>query len=181
SADATAATHRPLGVSTRPAGAYYPAYLDFVRRTLRRDYREQDLTEAGLRVHTSLDPRAQDQAELALERELARLDRSAKHPQGALEGAAVVTSPQSGEVIAIVGGRNVGYAGSDRALDARRPMGSLVKPFIYLTALESGRYNAATVVQDAPIDVKLANGTHWRPENFTRQVYGAVPVVRALA
>src|SRR4029077_15650197 len=55
------------------------------------------------------------------------------------------------------------------------------KPFIYLTALESGRYNAATVVQDAPIDVKLANGAHWRPENFTHQVYGAVPVVRALA
>ena len=179
--EAAAAARAPLGVTSRPAGAYYPAYLDFVRRTLRRDYHEQDLTEVGLRVYTSLDPRAQDQAELALERELARLDRSAKHPQGALEGAAVVTSPQSGEVIAIVGGRNVGYDGFDRALDARRPMGSLVKPFIYLTALESGRYNAATVVQDAPIDVKLANGTHWRPENFTRQVYGAVPVVRALA
>ncbi len=68
----------------------------------------------------------------------------------------MVTSPQSGDVIAIVGGRDVGYDGFDRALDARRPMGSLVKPFIYLTALESGRYNAATVVQDAPVDVKLA-------------------------
>ena len=68
----------------------------------------------------------------------------------------VVTSPQSGDVIAIVGGRNVGYDGFDRALDARRSMGSLVKPFIYLTALESGRYNAATVVQDAPVDLKLA-------------------------
>jgi penicillin-binding protein 1B len=180
-ADSTAATRAPLGVTTRPAGAYYPAYLDFVRRTLRRDYHEQDLTEAGLRIYTSLDPRAQDQAERSLERELARLDHLGKHPQAALEGAAVVTSPQSGEVIAIVGGRNVGYDGFDRALDARRPMGSLVKPFIYLTALESGRYNAATVVQDAPVDVKLANGAHWRPENFTRQVYGPVPVVRALA
>ena len=62
-------------------------------------------------------------------------------------------------MIAIVGGRDVGYDGFDRALDAHRSMGSLVKPFIYLTALESGRYNAATVVQDAPVDVKLANGT----------------------
>ncbi len=70
----------------------------------------------------------------------------------------VVTAPQSGDVIAIVGGRDVGYDGFDRALDAHRPMGSLVKPFIYLTALESGRYNAATVVQDAPVDVKLADG-----------------------
>ncbi len=179
--EAGVAARRPLGVTARPAGAYYPAYLDFVRRTLRRDYREQDLTEAGLRIYTSLDPRAQDQAEHALERELARLDRLHKSPGAALEGAVVVTAPQSGEVIAVVGGRDVGYDGFDRALDAHRPMGSLVKPFIYLTALESGHYNAATVVQDAPVDVKLANGTHWTPENFTRQIYGPVPVVRALA
>ena len=181
SAEATAASHRPLGVTSRPSGAYYPAYLDFVRRTLRRDYRDQDLTEAGLRIYTSLEPRAQDEAERALEHELARLDRQHKHPQGPLEGAVVITSPQSGDVIAIVGGRNVGYDGFDRALDARRSMGSLVKPFIYLTALESGRYNATTVVQDAPIDVKLTGGRHWTPDNFTHQVYGPVPLVRALA
>jgi penicillin-binding protein 1B len=178
--EANAAAKKPLGVTLRPAGAYYPAYLDFVRRTLRRDYHEQDLTEAGLRIYTSLDPRAQDEAERALERELERLDKLHKHP-GALEGAVVVTSPQSGDVIAIVGGRDVGYDGFDRALDARRSMGSLVKPFIYLSALESGRYNAATVVQDAPVDIKLANGKHWQPENFTHQLYGPVPVVRALA
>src|SRR2546430_3942560 len=63
----------------------------------------------------------------------------------------------------------------------RTARGSLVKPFIYLTALESGHYNAATVVQDAPIDVALAKDKHWRPENFTHQTYGPVPVVRALA
>jgi penicillin-binding protein 1B len=180
-ADADAAARRPLGVTGRPAGAYYPAYLDFVRRTLRRDYHDQDLTEAGLRIYTSLDPRAQDQAERALERELTRLDRLHKNSGETLEGAVVVTTPQSGDVVAIVGGRNVGYDGFDRALDARRSMGSLVKPFIYLTALESGRYNAATVVEDAPVDIKLANGTHWKPDNFTHQVYGPVPVARALA
>jgi penicillin-binding protein 1B len=182
SEEAAAAARRALGVSARPSGAYYPAYLDFVRRTLRRDYRDQDLTEAGLAIYTSLDPRAQEEAEHALEKELARLDHLRKSPaRSGLEGAVVVTTPQSGDVIAIVGGRDVGYDGFDRALDARRSMGSLVKPFIYLTALESGRYNAATVVQDAPVDLKLADGHHWKPENFTRQVYGPVPVVRALA
>ncbi|HUL19522.1 MAG TPA: penicillin-binding protein 1B [Steroidobacteraceae bacterium] len=180
-AEASAAARRPLGVSVRPSGAYYPAYLDFVRRTLRRDYREEDLTQAGLAVYTSLDPRAQGEAEAALDRELARLDRLHKGGTQPLEGAVVVTTPPSGEVIAIVGGREVGYDGFDRALDAHRSMGSLVKPFIYLTALESGRYTAATVVQDAPVDVKLVNGRHWKPENFTRQVYGPVPVVRALS
>jgi penicillin-binding protein 1B len=179
--EASAAAQRPLGVSNRPGGAYYPAYLDFVRRTLRRDYRDEDLTQAGLQIFTSLEPRAQDEAERSLERELERLDRAHKVPGAHLEGAVVVTAPQSGDVIAIVGGRDVGYDGFDRALDARRSMGSLVKPFIYLTALESGHYNAATVVQDAPVDVKLANGTHWRPENFTHEVYGPVPIVRALS
>ena len=182
-AEALEASRRPLGVSARPAGAYYPAYLDFVRRTLRRDYRDQDLTEEGLSIYTSLEPRAQDEAERALEHELARLDRLRRRsaePE-TLEGAVVVTTPQSGDVIAIVGGRDVGYDGFDRALDARRTMGSLVKPFIYLTALESGRYNAATIVQDEPVDLKLAGGQHWRPENFSRDVNGPVPVVRALA
>jgi penicillin-binding protein 1B len=179
--EALAAEKKPLGVTARASGSYYPAYLDFVRRTLRRDYHDQDLTEAGLRIYTSLEPRAQDEAERALERELARLDHQKKYPDAKLEGAVVVTSPQSGEVIAIVGSRNVGYDGFDRALDARRAMGSLVKPFVYLTALETGRYNAATVVQDQPIAIKLVNGTVWRPENFEKKSNGPVPVVRALA
>jgi penicillin-binding protein 1B len=180
-ADAQAASRKPLGVTAKAAGGYYPAYLDFVRRTLRRDYRNEDLTQEGLRIYTSLEPRAQDQAEHALERELERLDHTHKYPDAKLEGAVVVTSSQSGEVIAIVGSRNVGYDGFNRALDARRPFGSLVKPFIYLTALETGRYNAATVVQDQPVSIKLVNGKLWQPENFTRQTYGPVPVVRALA
>jgi len=179
--DARTAARRPLGVTARASGTYYPAYLDFIRRTLRRDYKEEDLTKAGLRIYTSLDPHAQEQAERALEHELARLDRAHKYPDAKLEGAVVVTTPQSGDVIAIVGSRNVGYDGFNRALDAHRPFGSLVKPFVYLTALETGRYNAATVIQDEPISVRLANGKQWQPENFTRQTNGPVPMVRALA
>jgi penicillin-binding protein 1B len=179
--EAQAAARKPLGVTSRAAGAYFPAYLDFVRRSLRRDYRNEDLTQEGLRIYTSLEPRAQEQAERALEHELDRLDRIRRSPGARLEGSVVVTSSQSGDVIAIVGSRNVGYDGFNRALDARRPFGSLVKPFIYLTALETGRYNAATVVQDQPVNIKLVNGKVWQPENFTRQTYGPVPVVRALA
>jgi penicillin-binding protein 1B len=190
-ADAAAAAKRPLGIVTRSSGGYYPAYLDFVRRTLRRDYHESDLTEAGLKIFTSLDPRAQEQAERTLEHELERLDiaqaaavrKTAAKNQVVppLEGAVVVAAPQSGDVIAIVGGRRVGYNGFDRALDAARPMGSLVKPFVYLTALETKRYTAASIIQDEPVDVRLKNGTHWKPENFTKQLYGPVPLVKALA
>lgn len=179
--DATAAAARPLGVTTHGAGAYYPAYLDFVRRTLRRDYRDTDLTQEGLKIYTSLEPRAQDDAERTLDRELVRLEKTRKPTNAALDGAVVITSPSSGEVIAIVGGRRIGYSGFNRALDAARPMGSLVKPFVYLTALETHRYTDASIVQDAPVDLRLSNGVHWKPVNFTRQLYGAVPLVRALA
>jgi len=179
--DAAGASSRPLGVTTRAAGAYYPSYLDFVRRTLRRDYPESDLTQEGLKIYTSLEPRAQDEAEQTLDRELTRLERTRSPTSASLDGAVVITAPASGDVIAIVGGRRIGYSGFNRALDAARPMGSVVKPFVYLTALESHRYNPASIVQDAPVDIRMSNGTHWRPVNFTRQTYGPVPLVRALA
>jgi len=174
-------TARPLGVTSRASGAYYPAYLDLVRRTLRRDYREQDLTEAGLRVFTNLDPRVQERAEQTLQHELARLERAHRRKDQTLEGAVVVTAPQSGDVIAVVGGRDPGYDGFDRALDAHRQIGSLVKPFIYLAALESGRYTPASIIDDSPVAVEIARGKYWQPENFTHQSYGPVPLVRALA
>jgi penicillin-binding protein 1B len=60
-------------------------------------------------------------------------------------------------------------------------MGSLVKPFVYLTALETRRYTAATIIQDELIDVRLKNGTHWKPQNFTKEIHGPVPVARALS
>ncbi|HEX8754921.1 MAG TPA: penicillin-binding protein 1B [Steroidobacteraceae bacterium] len=175
------AQREPLGVTIGATGAYYPAYLELVRRTLQRDYPEKELTEAGLRIYTSLQPRVQELAEKSLDAQLRVLDRRHHRGDAKLEGAVVVTSPQSGDVLAIVGGREVDFDGFNRALDAQRSIGSLIKPFIYLTALETGRYNAATVIQDQPVSIKLANGRYWRPENYTRRNYGPVPVVRALA
>lgn len=186
-AQADMAEARPLGVTAKTAGAYYPAYLDLVRRTLRRDYREQDLTEAGLEVFTNLDPRVQADAERILDRQLARLDRrrlpraDARLTPATLQGAVVVTAPQSGDVVAVVGGRDSSYDGFNRALDGRRQIGSLVKPFVYLAALESGRYNATTIVDDVPVSIKLSNGKVWQPRDYTRVDEGPVPLVRALA
>ncbi len=183
--DVRLAKAQPLGITSKTAGAYYPAYLDLVRRMLRRDYPEQALTEAGLEVFTNLDPRVQADAERVLDRELAQLDRVHRQRRAAagapLEGAVVVTAPQSGDVIAVVGGREAAYDGFDRALDGRRQIGSLVKPFIYLAALETGRYNATSIIQDDPVAIKVDGGKIWRPENFSRENYGPVPLVRALA
>jgi penicillin-binding protein 1B len=164
-----------------PGGSYVPAYLDLVRRNLKRDYAEADLAAAGLSVYTSLDLRAQAAAERALAQNLKRLDAASKVKNDHLEGAVIVTEPNSGDVIAVIGGRESDTGGFNRALDARRPIGSLVKPAVYLTALESGRYTAATVIEDAPIELKLSDGSIWAPENFEHQFYGQVPLARALA
>ena len=170
----------PLGLRP-PGGNYVPAYLDLVRRNLKRDYAEADLAAAGLSVYTSLEPRAQAAAERSLTQNLKRLDAASKAKNDHLDGAVIVTEPNSGDVVAVVGGRDVGTNGFNRALDARRPIGSLVKPAIYLTALESGNFNAATIIEDAPVNLKLQDGTIWSPENFEHQFYGQVPMVRALA
>lgn len=170
----------PLGL--RPPGAsYVPAYLDLVRRNLKRDYAEADLAAAGLAVYTSLDPRAQAAAERALTVNLKRLDAASRVRGSHLEGAVIVAEPNSGDVVAVVGGRELGIDGFNRALDASRPIGSLVKPAVYLTALETGRYNAATLIEDAPIDLKLPDGSVWSPQNFEHETYGRVPMARALA
>jgi penicillin-binding protein 1B len=171
----------PLGL--RPGGgSYVPAYIDLVRRHLKRDYAEADLAAAGLSVYTSLDPRAQAAAERALTRDLQRLDAKAATRNGHLQGAVIVAEPNSGDVVAVVGGRETDTAGTfNRALDARRPIGSLVKPAVYLTALESGRYTAASLIEDAPIEMKLPDGSTWAPQNFEHNVNGSVTLAKALA
>jgi penicillin-binding protein 1B len=123
----------------------------------------------------------QKRAEVALTTELARLDKTSKRKDRTLEGAVVVASSHNGEVNAIVGGRQVNYSGFNRALDAKRSIGSLAKPVMYLAALESGRYNASTIVNDVPITVKLSAKTSWTPQNYDHSANGPVPVVRALS
>jgi penicillin-binding protein 1B len=178
------AAKRPLGIvsASTQAGGYYPAFLDLVRRTLRRDYREEDLTEAGLKIFSTLSPLTQSLAEKALTQELDRLDKLRKQKADQkLEGVVVVTAPQNGEVIAMVGGRQASFDGFNRALDAKRSIGSLVKPVIYLAAVESGRYTAASIIEDGPVEVKLSNNKVWTPQNISEEYDGQVPLVRALA
>ena len=151
-----------------------------MRRQLRQDYEESDLTESGLTVFSTLDPLLQGAAESALAGELDRLDRSARKEAHGLEGVVIVTTPQTGEVVALIGGRRAGFDGFNRALDAQRPIGSLAKPIVYLAALETGRFTPATLVADEPVDLKLPNGDHWKPANFDKQVRGQVTMVRAL-
>ncbi len=181
---AAAAKRAPLGVSDkggRPAGAY-PAYLQLVRHQLQRDYREQDLRSEGLHIFTTLDPLVQAVAEAAVRDRVPKLERACGFKAGALESAVVVTSAAQGEILALVGGRDPGYAGFNRALDAVRPIGSLIKPVVYLTALsEPERYSLVSLLSDRPVSLRTRGGKHWEPRNYDRKTHGQVPLYQALA
>ncbi len=179
-----AARRKPLGVVQRaPAGTSpYPAFLQFVHRQLERDYREEDLRSEGLRIFTTLDPFVQHQAEEALQSRLAAIEKASRIAANTLEGAVVVSSTQTGEIQAMVGGRDARYAGYNRALDAQRSIGSLVKPIVYLTALEDPqRYTLITPLDDSPLVWSQQGTPDWKPQNYDRQFHGQVQLRTALA
>lgn len=178
------ARNRPLDVTAKaPRGTtQYPAFIDLVRHQLHGQYRDRDLTEEGLRIFTTLDPAAQAVVETRVSGGLKDLERGRGIEADSLQTAAVVTSVEGGRVLALVGGRNARFAGFNRALNAQRPVGSLIKPVVYLTALDRPRsYNLLTPLDDSPLEVRLPNGDVWQPTNYDRESHGeAVPLHAAL-
>ncbi|MFJ5300833.1 penicillin-binding protein 1B [Pseudomonas sp. NPDC088368] len=183
SAEAVAAAKKmPLGVTKNGslADSSFPDFLDLVKRQLRQDYRDEDLTEEGLRIFTSFDPILQMKSEAAVRESFARI--SGRKGADDMETAMVVTNPETGEVQALIGSRQAGFAGFNRALDAVRPIGSLVKPAIYLTALERPQqYTLTSWVPDEPFQVKGADGQIWKPQNFDHKAHGNIFLYQGLA
>lgn len=174
----------PLGVVEQAPGGLstYPAFVELIYRQLRRDYRDEDLRSDGLQIFTTLDPLVQSAAERALTTRLASLEKAHRIPPKTLEGAVVVCNTQNGEVQALVGGRDARYEGFNRALDTERPIGSLIKPAIYLTALEHpDSYNLATLLDDSPLVWRERGTSDWKPRNYDKVSHGQVPLRVALA
>ncbi|MHB8744052.1 MAG: penicillin-binding protein 1B [Sulfuricaulis sp.] len=174
----------PLGVVAQPPGgtSMYPAFVELIYRQLRRDYHDADLRSDGLQIFTTLDPLVQLAAEHALTTRLTQLEKDRRIPANALEGAVVVCNTQNGEVQALVGGRNTRYEGFNRALDTERPTGSLIKPAIYLTALEQPHsYTLATLLDDSPLVWREHGTNDWIPRNYDKVSHGQVPLRVALA
>ncbi|MBX2807421.1 MAG: penicillin-binding protein 1B [Cellvibrionaceae bacterium] len=180
-ADYRRALRQPLGVinpEQRLVGDY-PAFLDLVKRQLLRDYREADLHNEGLRIFTTLSPAIQQQTEAAVAKRVQQFNRDKTRD---LQAAAVITAVGSGEVLALVGDRSPRYSGFNRALDAQRQIGSLVKPFVYLTALMQPQdYHLTTRLDDASVTVDLPGGDLWQPQNFDQYSHGQVLLYQALA
>ncbi|MCU8504430.1 penicillin-binding protein 1B [Vibrio vulnificus] len=174
------AASRPLDIQNVPRiASRQPAYFQQLSMELREKVGEAFQGETGLRVFTSLDPISQDKLEKAISKKVPELGKVAGNE---LEAAAVAVDRISGEIRAMVGGKRTGYDGFNRAINASRPIGSLVKPAVYLTALEQPeKYTLATTLQDTPLSLKGSKGSVWEPRNFDRQFRGDVPLYQALA
>ena len=158
----------------------HPAFMDQVRRELRLVLDNPNIRQSGVKVFTTLDSNAQVKAERAVSNGVVVQEK--RLGKSGFEAAMIVTDIDSGEIRSIVGGRNVAYAGFNRALDAKRSIGSLIKPAIYLTALEQPKdYNLATHLTDEPIKLKSTYGKMWEPQNADKKFRGQVPLVIALS
>jgi penicillin-binding protein 1B len=173
----------PLGVTPKPnlGNTLYPAFMELVKRQLHHDYRDEDLRSEGLRIFTTLDPVVQETAETALQNRIESIEQQRGMKPGTLEGGVVLTRLGSAEVSAVVGGRQPRYEGFNRALDIQRPVGSLLKPALYLTALAQPRqYTLASLVKDEPIELKQSKGNVWAPSNYEGVSHGPVTLLEAL-
>lgn len=162
----------------RPANRY-PAFIELVKGQLRQEYDETDLTSEGLSIFTTLDTRVQDALDASITQQLAKIEQRKRSKK--LETAAIVTRKENGEIVALAGGRDSQGVGFNRALNAVRPIGSLIKPIVYLTALEyPEKYTLVTPVSDSKIEIKAEKGKIWAPSNYDRKEHGDVAFYSAL-
>ena len=178
------AISKPLNVTDKPkwSSAKYPAYIDLVRRHLKRDYRINDLRNEGLIIHTSLDIDKQEISHDSVEKSLLKLEKMKGFISGTLQTALVVVNQHSGEVLALIGDRNKKKNAFNRALDAKRSIGSLIKPAIYMTALNRpAEYNVLSSLDDSELVLELQNGKFWKPNNYDKRTHGYIPLVRSIA
>jgi len=166
-----------------------PAFVDFVRRELEPRYGQVLLAKGGVRIYTTLNLQMQQTATEVLRRGIAEIEKAqvARRNTAApdapmLEGALVAMDPTTGEIRAMVGGRDYGRSQWNRAVQAHRQPGSAFKPFVYAAALDRG-FTPASLLEDYPVSYSIPqNGrmVEWSPENFDRQFRGEVTLRHAL-
>jgi len=155
----------PLDIWQRPARSInpYPAYMSLVRTQLKTSFEQGKPNDQGVNIYTALDPLIQRKLEQVAEAELASLEKQRNLPEDTLETAAVVTGLGSSRIVAMIGGRQPGFDGYNRAVNAERAIGSLIKPFVYLTALEKQGNSLAL----------------WEPKNYNLESHGSMIMLDA--
>src|SRR5882672_9629867 len=195
------ASEAPLGVTkTRYNAQEAPYFMEMVRQYLDERYGSNQLYEGGLKIYTTLDIDVQHAAEESLERRLTALEQRnqykktraalAAKTEGSsardrnqteyLQGAVVSMEPSSGQVLALVGGRDFNDSNFNRAVQAARQPGSAFKPFIYTAAIDNG-FSPTDIILDTPVSFNAGNGEEWAPQNYDKKFRGPVTLRSALA
>lgn len=171
------AVERPLDVQKNPHIARrQPAYFQQLAYELKEKVGDKFQTDVGLKVFSTLDPVSQNDLEQAVSKTLPKFHNS--H----LQAASIAVDRNTGEIRAMVGGKNARFDGFNRVLNASRQIGSLAKPAVYLTALSHPeKYDLATTLEDQPIALKSSKGEIWKPQNFDHNFRGDMPLYLGLA
>lgn len=175
-------SQRPLGVQKKgQISRKYPAFIQTLQADLRRELGEHKISSLlGARIFSTMDLKQQAQAENAVVNTVSQLQLKMKNPH--LEGAMIITDYRTGEIRAVVGGLQTQYAGFNRALMAKRQIGSLVKPSIYLTALSNPeQFRLNTPINNQPITINDKGSPPWQPRNYDKKYSGSVMLMDALA
>lgn len=181
-ADHTPLPNAPVSLATETA----PYYLDAVRKQMG----SLKISPEGMKIFTALDLEAQQVAQESLREHLDNLEKNNKYLKGlkekgnVLEGSVLVGDNNTGLVSVVVGGRNYRMTQFNRAIDGHRQVGSIMKPFVYLTALmndtpEGKPYTPITLLNDEKFTTKY-EGQSWSPDNYGKQYFGTVPMFFAL-
>lgn len=155
------------------------AYVGALESQFAKAYRSLPLERAGLRIYAPLDVLMQNRVQRALDEALKAVERRRGCPSGTLEGAAIVLDPRTGDVRALVGGRGGVPNSFNRAVQARRQPGSLMKPFVYAAGLASGRFTLVSELLDEPLELP-GKDRPWKPRNSDGKFRGSVSVRKAL-
>ena len=175
-------SQRPLGVQQKgQISRKYPSFIQTLQADLRRELGEHKISSLlGARIFTTMDLKQQAQAENSVVNTVSQLQLKTKNPY--LEGAMIVADYRVGEIRAVVGGLQTQYAGFNRALMAKRQIGSLVKPSIYLTALSNPeQFRLNTPINNQPITINVKGSPPWQPRNYDKKYSGSVMLMDALA
>ncbi|SFC74137.1 penicillin-binding protein 1B [Pseudoalteromonas denitrificans] len=175
------ALNRPLSIVSlkRSTKVAHPGYLDLVSRHLKTLLPDMDTIDAGVRVFTYFDLQKQTAMEHSVVNSLYYLEK--RKTADKLQAAMISVNLQSAGVSALVADRNTAYSGFNRVLDAKRNIGSLVKPAVYLTALSEPEYSLGTLLSDEPITLNDELGRNWQPVNYDRKYRGNMPLYKAFS
>lgn len=180
--EAQIASNEPLNINsgfTAQMEVDFQYFAEDVRRKLLETIGRDTLYNQGLYIKTTIVPEYQRAAAAALAKELDAYNANKSASEPKLQGAIIAMNPHTGRIVAMSGGRSFRQSSFNRATQAYRQIGSTIKPFVYLSALEKG-YSPESLILDAPIVGWRENNKEWRPENYDKKFLGNIPLRFAL-